>query len=120
VITGRDGLVTRTPFVFVGNNTYQLSGLEAATRNGLHGGVLQVCTVRNPNRLALLRALALALAGNTNATPDLFIASAEEARVVTLRRRVRVAVDGEVIIMNSPLVYSICPAALRVLARKES
>jgi diacylglycerol kinase family enzyme len=115
VIVGRTGLTTRTPFVFVGNNIYQVSGLNAGGRKELHNGVLQICTVSNPSRFALFRALALAVARNKEAAPELHLGIAEEARVETMRKRIPVALDGEVVMMQSPLLYSICPRVLRVL-----
>ena len=118
--SGAAGPVTRTPLVFVGNNRYQFSGWEAGMRTGLQAGVLQVCTVQSQSRSALLRTVLLVLTGHTDAAPKLHIESADEVQLVTLRKRVRVAVDGEVVLMNSPLCYSICPGALRVLASRES
>jgi diacylglycerol kinase family enzyme len=119
VIAGGTGLVTRTPFVFVGNNRYEISGLNATSRKDLQEGVLQVWTVSNPSRFALFRALALAVVGNKEAVPELHLGSAEKVRVETLRKRTLVALDGEVALMQSPLLYSICPRALRVLVQEK-
>lgn len=119
LLAGDTGILARTPLVFVGNNVYRLSGLHAASRDSLQDGVLQVCTMTDPRRRAMFRALALALIGNTEAAPELRLTTAREARVETLRKRVAVALDGEVFMMRSPLVYSIWPLALRVLAPAE-
>jgi diacylglycerol kinase family enzyme len=113
-------LITRTPFVFVGNNTYQLSGLQVGKRKGLQDGILQVCSVSNPGRRVLFRTLIGAIAGNADAAPELTLSSAKEVRITTLRKRIPVAIDGEVITMTSPLVYSICPGALNVMAPRET
>jgi diacylglycerol kinase family enzyme len=110
--TSNSGVVTRTPFVFIGNNSYELSGFEVGTREGLQDGVLQVCTVRNPTRLALLAGAARSLFGST---PEIHLDHAPEVHIRTLRSRVRVALDGEVAVLRSPLRYAIWPGALRVL-----
>lgn len=110
--TSGAGVVTRTPFVFVGNNSYELSGFDAGTRAGLQDGVLQVCTVRNPTRMALFAGAVQSFLGRT---PDIHLDHAPEVYIRTLRHRVRVALDGEVVLMRSPLRYSIWPKALRVL-----
>jgi diacylglycerol kinase family enzyme len=39
-----------------------------------------------------------------------------EVEIDTLRGRLQVALDGEVVVLDSPLVYRARPAALRVLA----
>ena len=39
-----------TPFLFVGNNRYQTSGLEIGTRSRLDSGQLRVCTAPRTNR----------------------------------------------------------------------
>src|SRR5688572_610697 len=71
-------LVTRTPFVFVGNNNYRLFGLRVGKRKGLQDGILQVCSVANPSRLVLFRTLVAAIAGNRDAAPELNVSSAKE------------------------------------------
>ena len=114
--TDNTGIITRTPFVFIGNNNYELSGFEAGVRKALSDGVLQVCTVQNPSRITLLRTLVSALAGHASTAPELHLDTAQEVRVATLRKRVPVALDGEVLVMKSPLVYTVCPAVLKVLA----
>jgi YegS/Rv2252/BmrU family lipid kinase len=107
-------LTTRTPFVFVGNNEYEFSGFQAGTRARLSSGQLQLCLLADLKRRALLHIGLLALLGRAHTTPSLVTACAREVRVDTFRHRVRVALDGELVPMRSPLIYSIRPAALRV------
>ncbi len=117
---GDSGVVARTPFVFIGNNTYTFSGFDAGTRSGLEDGVLQVCTLRRSGRIAFLSGMARSLIGAAGNHPDMHVDCVTEVRVRTFRRRVRVALDGEVVRMQSPLVYSVWPKALRVLAPAQS
>ena len=60
-----------------------------------------------------------AIAGKTDAAAALISLGSTWARISTLRRHVRVALDGEVVRLVSPLVYSIRPAALKVLVPRE-
>jgi diacylglycerol kinase family enzyme len=115
VTAGETGLKIRTPLVFVGNNEYAFSGLEAGRRARLQDGVLQVCTVRDPSRSALFRTVFLALIGRVSAAPDLQTLRTEQASIRTFRRHVKVALDGEVVRMRSPLFYRIRPASLKVM-----
>lgn len=116
VSTERGGLAARTPVVFVGNNEYHLDGAVAGTRGDLRRGTLHLCTIVQPKRLAVLRAAALALMGRMSEAPDLHSAEARRIRIETFRHHVKVALDGELVQMRSPLVYSIRPRALRVFA----
>ena len=47
---------------------------------------------------------------------ELELLKVPDAEVDTRRRRLQVSVDGEVIVLESPLQYRIRPAALRVVA----
>jgi diacylglycerol kinase family enzyme len=113
------GLVTRTPFVFIGNNEYVFAGLQAGSRARLCEGHLQLCAIASASRWTLVKTVILALAGRIDTLPEVVTLHTRLAKIETLRPRVRVALDGEVVRMTSPLVYSIRPAALKVLVPAE-
>jgi YegS/Rv2252/BmrU family lipid kinase len=115
LITEDAGFVTRTPFVFVGNNRYNFAGLQAGSRDSLHDGTLQLCAISAASRTKLVTAILLAIAGRIDGHPDVVIKDVPWARIETMRKHVRVALDGEVIRLRSPLHYAIRPAALKVL-----
>ena len=103
-----------TPFLFVGNNRYQTSGLEIGSRLRLDSGRLWVCTAPRANRENPLPvALRTLFGGATDQALNAF-----ETEAVTVRpdtSRVNVSADGEVSLMDSPLYYRIRPRALRVV-----
>lgn len=105
----------RTPFVFVGNNEYCMEGVNLGGRGCLDAGKLNVYVTRQMGRLGLLRLAAMALLGRLREARDLEVFSAGEILVETRRRRVRVAMDGEVARMDAPLRFRIRPGALRVI-----
>jgi YegS/Rv2252/BmrU family lipid kinase len=115
VATDETGLVTKTPFVFVGNNQYAFSGLQAGSRERLSDGILQLCAVSTTSRMTLVKSIALAIAGKIDSAPALITLDAKWAKIETLRHHVNVALDGEVVRLSSPLVYTIRPGALKVL-----
>jgi diacylglycerol kinase family enzyme len=105
-----------TPFVFVGNNEYQESFLGLRGRSRLDAGVLSLYLPRTGSRRGLLRLALLALAGQLDRAEDFQASCASEIRVESRRRMLRLALDGEVLRLEPPLVYRVLPRALPVLA----
>lgn len=105
----------RTPFVFIGNNRYRMEGLRMGSRDRLDEGVLYVLAARKLSRWALARMAVAGLTGGLRHSRDLDILPAREVWVRT-KRRVPVAIDGEVVRMSSPLHYVARPGALKVIA----
>ena len=117
VLVKADGheIIRRSPFVLVGNNRYEVEGLRLGRRSTLTGGSLTLYTANRTGRLGLLRIALSALFRRLKQNRDFEIVSARELMIHTRRKRVAVALDGEVIHMTPPLRYSIQPAALRVM-----
>jgi diacylglycerol kinase family enzyme len=107
--------VVRTPFIFVGNNEYEVEGVELGGRAALDRGRLSVFVAPECGRFEILalplRALAGRLAGGANFERFL----AEDAAIELSRHRVSVAFDGEFAIMRPPLHFRIRRAALHVI-----
>ena len=105
----------RTPFVFIGNNEYLMEGLNIGERERLDGGKLSLYVAQRPGRMGLLRLALHALFGKLSQAKDFDIVTTTEVEIATRHRRLRVATDGEVTVMNTPLQYRIRPAALDVI-----
>jgi diacylglycerol kinase family enzyme len=103
-----------TPFVFVGNNRYAVAGLEIGTRAILDGGKLWVCAAPYAGRLTLIVLALEALLGFVR-DADLAAFETDQTNVRMRRDHVRVATDGEVKVMRTPLHYRSRPGALRVV-----
>jgi diacylglycerol kinase family enzyme len=107
---------TRTPFLFVGNNEYQVEGLRLGARAGLDCGTLVAYLAPRVHARELPKLLALALIGRVRKTHTLQSLPTAALDVDTpSRRRLRVALDGEVVVMTPPLLYRIKPLALTVI-----
>ena len=106
----------RTPFVFVGNNVYEMQGFDIGRRARLDAGVLSVYVTHRGGRLGLLALAARALLGNLEQSRDFEAATAAELRIESRHKRRLVATDGEVAAMDLPLTYRVRPSALRVIA----
>ena len=113
-------LVRRTPLVFVGNNAYAMEGLHIGTRERIDGGTLSLYIPRCPGRLALFGIAFRALFGRLRPASDFDSMLAPEIVIETRRAAVRVATDGEVTGIATPLRYGIRPGALRVIVPREA
>ena len=105
----------RTPFVFIGNNEYTMQGFSIGARARLDAGKLSLYVAQRPGRLGLLRLAWCALRGRLAQERDFDVLSAESLDIETRHKRIRVATDGEVTVMATPLRYRIRPAALNVI-----
>jgi YegS/Rv2252/BmrU family lipid kinase len=113
-------LIRRTPFVFVGNNEYQMESFDIGTRSCIDKAQLSLYVAHRTGRLGLLRLAWRALFGGLRDEQDFDAMCTKEIWIETRRpKRIRVATDGEVTIMATPLHYRVLPGALRVLVPKE-
>jgi diacylglycerol kinase family enzyme len=105
-----------TPFLFVGNNEYQVEGIRLGSRLRLDAGRLYAYLAPRLRGPDLPKLLALALAGRAMETHGLESFATRDLEVETpAMRAVRVALDGEVTFMSVPLRYRILPGALSVI-----
>jgi diacylglycerol kinase family enzyme len=104
-----------TPFFFVGNNRYEISGLKIGTRCKLDSGRLWVCTLPRTGRQDLVRVAVRTFLGRES-EQELSTFEVAELSVDPGTARVDVSTDGEVSVMSTPLRYRIRPRALRVVA----
>ena len=105
----------RTPFVFVGNNAYQIEGFALGQRPTLDAGVLSLYLTQRRSRMQLAGLGLRALFGRLRQANDFEALTARSIRVETRHSRLLVALDGELAVMQTPLDYSLRPGALRVL-----
>ncbi len=108
-------LVRRTPFVFVGNNRYEMEGFRIGERARLDGAELSLYVANRTGRLGLLLLAVRALFKRLRQSNDFDMASAKSMQVETRHGRLRVANDGELCSMRTPLKYRVLPAALSVV-----
>lgn len=108
--------IARTPFLLVGNNEYQTDGIHLGARSRLNGGRLSAYLAPRVHARELPKLLALALVGRARKSHVFESFVARELRVETPESRsLRVALDGEVVLMTAPLQYRLRPLALRVI-----
>lgn len=108
-------LTRRTPFVFIGNNEYEMESLNVGARGTLTDGKLSLYVTHRTGRIGLLRLALRAFIGGLDREKDFLALKADEIWIETRHKLLRVAMDGEVITLSPPLHYRIRPASLNVL-----
>ena len=108
----------RTPTLFVGNNSLQLTqvGIDQAQTDSVNAGALAGITVRPIGTLALLGLLARGVIGRLGDAENIDSFSFRRLRVaVRGKRRIKVATDGEVVWMTLPLVFQVADTPLLLM-----
>jgi YegS/Rv2252/BmrU family lipid kinase len=105
----------RTPFVFIGNNEYAMEAFNVGLRHRLDRGHLSVYIANRTGRWGLLRLALRALFGRLTNDKDFIAIETAELKIETRRKRLHVALDGEVDVMTGLLNYRVRPRALRVI-----
>ncbi len=108
--------VRKTPFVFVGNNDYEMDLYNIGRRPRLDEGLLSVYLLHGSGRVGLIDLALRTLFGRLKQADDFEGIRTQSFTVETRKKRILVARDGEVSVMTSPLNYKIHPRALRVIA----
>lgn len=111
------GIFRRTPFIFIGNNEYQIHGLNIGTRARIDSGALSVYLTREVGRLRLLGLALRGVVGRLRDAEDFDAVTTPEMVVDARGSSIHVALDGEVVLLQLPLHYRCRPHDLRVIVR---
>ena len=116
-----DEFVDRTtPFVFIGNNEYAMESFNIGLRDRLDGGVLSIYITHRTSRLQLITLGLRAVFGRLRNDKDFLAFSSKHVNIETRHKLLRVAYDGEVELMPTPLQYQIRTRALRIIVPKQA
>jgi len=102
----------KTPFVFVGNNQYEL--LNGGTRKRIDAGKLSVFITRTTSRAVLLKIALFTLVGRHQQLDEFDERLTDAVTIRTKRNELSVSHDGEVTRMRSPFHFEVRKKALRV------
>lgn len=111
-------IARRTPFVFIGNNAYEIHGLNIGTRSRIDSGQLSVYLTHGAGRLRLFGLALRGLCGYLRDAEDFETITTAEVTIDAPRRKLRVALDGEMTLMSPPLHYRCRRHQLRVIVGK--
>lgn len=109
----------KTPFVFVGNNEYEMDFFNVGRRAKLDDGKLSVYFLKRGGRWGVIVLILRTIFGRLRQAKDFEVINTEEITIQTRKKRLWVAFDGEVARMETPLNYKIVPQALKVIVPAE-
>lgn len=112
-------LVRKTPFIFVGNNKYELTGFHIGRRARLNEGTLSIYLTTCTGWPGLVRLVTDALFRRLKQAKNFEAYFVDEAFIESRRSRLLVTTDGEVTHMEPPLHYRVRPGALRVFVPQD-
>ena len=108
-------LERRTPLLFIGTNAFQMESCGILGRDCLDSRKLTLYVTRPLSVLGLLRLAVRAFVRGLRGAREFEAICAEEVLVGMRPRRLRVAMDGEVRVLETPLRYRVRRNALRVV-----
>lgn len=114
--TNSEAVACRTPLVFINNNAYQGESYGFGGRECLDAAKLASYIAHSSGRLSMLWLGVRALVGRLHEAEDLQMLCAKEVWIEARHPTLRIALDGELLRLDTPLHYRIREAGLRVLA----
>ena len=112
--------IVKTPFVFVGNGEYEMDFFNIGRRAEIADGKLSVYFLRKSGRKGLFTLILRTVFGRLRQTDDFEEITVEEITFETRKKKILVAFDGEVEMLDTPLHYKIHPNSLNVIVPKET
>ena len=110
----------KTPFVFVGNNDYDMDLYNVGRRERLDEGKLSVYFLRRGGRWGVIVMLLKTMIGRVKQWDDFEQLQTDELTIVSRKKALPVAFDGEVAAMETPLNYKVLPHSLEAIVPAES
>ena len=111
----RQELIRRSPFVVIGNGSYEVEGLHLGRRRTLTEGKLSLYVAPNLGRADALALPLRAFLGRLKHHQKFEEWCGTTITLDTSQREIRVALDGEINRIETPLRFSLMPRALRTI-----
>ena len=96
-----------------------MDSFNIGMRERLDRGELSIYITHGTSRLKLIALALRAVFGRLRNDKDFLALRSNEVKIQTSRKRVRVAFDGEIEVMEAPLHYHVRSRALRVIVPKD-
>jgi diacylglycerol kinase family enzyme len=113
-------IIRRSPFIVIGNGSYELSGLALGRREAISDSRLSLYIAPPVGRAGVLALPFRALSGTLESYEQFETFCATRITAAFRRDRIGVAIDGEVIELKPPLEFAVRRNALRVMIPQPS
>ncbi|TCB56765.1 diacylglycerol/lipid kinase family protein [Acinetobacter terrestris] len=110
----------KTPLIFFGNNQLQLAEMNLRIAEAAEKGKVAGLVVAKSDKRTLFKILWQLIKGNLDKAPDVYSFSGDEVKVHSKRKKLTVALDGEIVEMQPPLKISVRKNALKILVPHDS
>jgi diacylglycerol kinase family enzyme len=108
-------LAHKTQFLFIGTHEYEMNAFTYSAPSRLDSGDLYLYVARPQGRLGMIGLLLLGLFRDLKETERFDCWTLPELSIEMRERAASVYLDGEVLVIETPLRYRIRPRALRVI-----
>lgn len=115
LVQGKEVKTVRTPMIFIGNNALQLRNLSMVVANCMKLDLLAVVMMKPVTKLETVRILFRGLFKTLEREDRLENFCVDELTIHTRRDTHEIALDGELIMMNSPLKVRALPGILNLV-----
>ncbi|OTG79905.1 diacylglycerol kinase [Acinetobacter sp. ANC 5054] len=110
----------KTPLIFFGNNQLQLADLNLQIAKDAAEGKVAGVVVAKSDKRTLFKILWQLIRGNIDKAPDVYSFAADQVAIHSKRKKMTVAIDGEIVTMQPPLNISVQKNALNVRVPHDS
>jgi diacylglycerol kinase family enzyme len=104
-----------TPMVFFGNNQLQLADMHLALADCASAGRLAAVAMTDLNRIQVLSLIARMQLGTFEQAPQVRSFCADHIRIESRSKYMKLAIDGEIVRVNTPLHFQVARHALQVM-----
>jgi diacylglycerol kinase family enzyme len=104
-----------SPMVFFGNNQLQFKDYRMNLAECAAQGKLAVVAITEVTKTQILKLIARLQLGTFERAPEVTVFCAESIRIESKARQMKVAIDGEITYMQTPLHFSVAHCALTVI-----
>ncbi len=104
-----------TPLVFFGNNQLQLADLKLTLSQCVAQGKLAAVAISQLTRWQMIKLIHRLQQGDFEKAPEVSSFCATEIKIESRVKWMKVAIDGEIIKMNTPLLFKVSHDALQVM-----
>jgi diacylglycerol kinase family enzyme len=105
----------RTTTLFFGVNALQLQNYNIDVAKYVEHGKLAVLSLRLDSRFDIAKMALAALRGKVETADNVDATAASSVRVTTRRRELKVAIDGETVVLKAPLSVRLVQGGLSVM-----